>query len=808
MQIRIIEIENEFVKIGWDFVEGASLYRVLWADTPSETVEYKILNCGGENEYELKKSTHVHHYIKVEALNNKEEVLESAKIVTPLKRKFNVQLEKLNRGLVAVKVNTGIFLSWRMYLNEVEGSNATGLTGADYAIYRNDEKIAVVTDSTNYIDINGTNTDKYSVAAIKDGKEDIPSEKIGVWENDYLDIPMQKPLGGVTPAGESFEYTANDMSVGDVDGDGELEFFVKWDPTNSHDVSIKGYTGKCYLDCYKLDGTLLFRIDMGVNIRAGAHYTQFMVYDFNGDGKAEIAVKTAPGTNVTIYNSDGNVRSQEYITLPEDDIKNGVTNQDNYVCSADDYRNHLIDLFLSWHEHSEVKAKHWPATLEECFGIEKKYEYPLKHDDAEALVDYFLDVYAPSRSNRNELRKFEGFIYDGPEYLTMFGGDGHELQTIPYRFPREDDGLMWGDYALKRIEPCNRVDRFNAVVAYLDGERPYMVFARGYYTRSTLVAYDFFENKFNEIFAIDSGYVPMKNPFNDDEVHENIGTDPVYGELAGQGNHSVSVADVDQDGYMEIIYGAATIDHDGTLLYSSKDTRPDGVYTKLGHGDAMHVAKIDPDRPGLQIFNVFEGGSAVPYGYALRDAEDGSVLFGEYATTDLGRCMIGKVTNDVRGLQVWVNDVYDCKGNKLDEAVLGTNMCIHWSGDLTTQITDSPKYIGTVQRGIINDNIHGVMLEPENTMTNNGTKGNPCLVADIFGDFREELLLRTEDSSAIRIYTNTDITKHKMMTLLHDAQYRCGVAWQNNCYNQPGYTSFYYSSDMDFETMLIQMGIK
>ena len=138
----------------------------------------------------------------------------------------------------------------------------------------------------------------------------------------------------------------------------------------------------------------------------------------------------------------------------------------------------------------------------------------------------------------------------------------------------------------------------------------------------------------------------------------------------------------------------------------------------------------------------------------------------------------------------------------MDIPVLGTNQSIHWAADLTTQITDSPMYIGTVQKGIINDNIHGIMLEPEDTSTNNGTKGNPCLVADIFGDFREELLLRTLDSSAIRIYMNTELTEHKLFTLLHDTQYRCGVAWQNNCYNQPGYTSFYYGSDMDFKYVL------
>lgn len=710
----------------------------------------------------------------------------------------DVQLEKLSRGLVAVPAKEGIFVSWRLLVQEVSGYGKTGLTGTDFALYRSGEKIALVTDSTNYLDKKGTPEDVYQVAPIVAGEEKEKYPPAAVWEKSYLDIPLQKPEGGVTPAGQEFEYSANDMSVGDVDGDGEYEYIVKWDPSNSHDVSHKGYTGKCFLDCYKLDGQLLWRLDMGVNIRAGAHYTQFMVYDFNGDGKAEMAVKTAPGTKMTIYHADGSVKEEFYVTLPESDAAAGVTHQDNYVCSAEDYYEHIVKLFQGWKEHPEVVRGQWPQTLEECFGIPVKYEYPLKDADARALADYFLDEYAPSRSAKNELRQFEGFIYEGPEYLTMFAGNGKELQTIPFKYGRVDDGLMWGDYAMARIEPCNRVDRFLSGVAYLDGKRPYLLMCRGYYTRTTMVAYDFFENRFREYFSIDSGFVPMENPFKASYIHETDGTDPVYGILAGQGNHSLSTADVDGDGCMEIIYGAATIDHDGSVLYSSKDYRPDGVYTKLGHGDAMHVAKIDPDRPGLQIFNVFEGGAAVPYGYALRDAGTGEVIFGEYATKDLGRCMIGKIDKDTRGLQVWVNDVYDCKGNKLDVPVLGTNMSIRWAADLTTQITDSPTYLGTVQRGIINDNLHGIMLEPEDTMTNNGTKGNPALVADIFGDFREELLLRTEDSSAIRIYINTDITEHKLFTLMHDTQYRCGVAWQNNCYNQPCYPSFYYGSDMDF----------
>lgn len=801
MKISIIELKDTCVTIGWEPVVGAEQYKVYWADTDLETVMYREMTQTAECEYTLTKATHVPHYLKVEAVMADASSEWSEVLKTPVKKVFNCQQEKLNRGLMAVKVKNGVFLSWRLFLEEVSGAGKMGVTGADFKVYRNGEEIALVSDSTNYLDTDGKEEDEYLVVPVN-GADHIPCASVKPWDKEYLDIPLQIPEGGITLAGEEYTYNANDMSIGDVDGDGEYEYFVKWDPTNAHDVSHRGYTGNCYIDCYKLDGQLLWRLDMGVNIRSGAHYTQFMVYDFNGDGKAEMAVKTAPGTKMTIYKADGTVDREYFVTMPETDLAAGVSHESNFVCSAASYRQHLADVFASWQDHPEVVRGQWPATLEECFGLESKYTYPLSKEDALALADYYIHDFAPALSPKNELDKFEGFIYEGPEYLTMFAGDGSELQTIPFKFGRVDDGLMWGDYAFPRIEPCNRVDRFLSGVGYLDGERPYLIICRGYYTRTTIVAYDFFENQFREYFSLDSGFVPMENPFNYRSIHDNMGEDPVYGILAGQGNHSLATADVDGDGCMEIIYGAAVIDHDGSVLYSSYDYRPDGVYAKLGHGDSMHVAKIDPDRPGMQIFNVFEGGAAVPYGYALRDAETGKVFFGEYATKDLGRCMIGKIDKDVRGWQVWVNDTYDCRGNKMDVPLLGTNQGIRWAADLTTQVTDSPKYVGTVQRGIINDNIHGILLEPEDTMTNNGTKGNPGLVADIFGDFREEILLRKDDNSAIRIYMNTDVTEHKLYTLLQDPTYRCSVAWQNNCYNQTGYTSFYYGSDMSFKDTL------
>jgi rhamnogalacturonan endolyase len=713
-----------------------------------------------------------------------------------------IQLEYLDRGLVAAPTSQGVFLSWRLLANEVSGYSETGLTGVNFNVYRDGKLIRSVEDSTNFVDLDGKSDSRYYVRSVLNGKELDQSASTSPWKQSYVDLQLQKPADGVTPAGESYTYSANDMSVGDVDGDGQFEYFVKWDPSNSKDVSQKGYTGNTYIDSYKFDGTLLYRIDLGVNIRSGAHYTQFLVYDFDGNGKSEIMFKTAPGTKVIKFDKAGNITSEKFITMPQKDIDAGYRNEDDYRMSREDYYNHVVEMFMGWDKHEEVVKGNWPSTLEEAFGIDKQYSYPLSKEDAVSLTNYFMDVYAPKRSGNNKLREFEGFILEGPEYLTVFNGEtGEEMDTIDYKPGRHDDGLMWGDYAMARIEPGNRVDRFLANVAYLDGDKPYAVFARGYYTRSNLVTYSWDGENLKENWAIDSGWTPMTNPFNDGP-HGRDGTDPEYGTLTTQGAHSLSAADVDGDGKQEIVYGSATIDDDGSLLYSSMDTMPaqsaaPGTTARLGHGDAMHVTDIDPNRPGMEIFMVHEGGAWAPYGYSLRDAKTGEIIYGGYTGRDTGRGMVGDIDPSKPGLETWANTgvgLWTAAGQKISSAAPGTNMNIKWAADMTTQIVDGSGN-GTTT---IDDWKKGRVLTAEDTRTNNGTKGNPSLVADIFGDWREELLVRTADSSAIRIYTSTEVTNHKLYTLMHDAQYRAEVARQSTTYNQPSYTSFYFGSDTDW----------
>ncbi|MCY7849850.1 rhamnogalacturonan lyase [Bacillus haynesii] len=586
-------------------------------------------------------------------------------------------MEHLNRGLVAVKTKKGVFLSWRLLGTDPEETA--------FNLYRNGQRInsTPISSSTNFLDKHGNEKSLYYVTKVLGDKEVETSHKTAVWEKPYMDVPLNKPEGGITPDGAMYTYSANDASIGDLDGDGEYEIVLKWDPSNSKDNAHNGYTGEVIIDAYKLDGTFMWRIHLGKNIRAGAHYTQLMVYDLDGDGKAEIAMKTADGT----VDGTGRVIGDQ----------------------AADYRNE------------------------------------------------------------------DGRILDGPEYLSIFHGEtGRELATVDYDPPRgrlED----WGDgYG-------NRMDRFLAGIAYLDGERPSLVMARGYYTRTVLVAYNFRDGKLTKLWTFDSD-----KPGNEG--------------YAGQGNHSLSVADVDDDGKDEIVYGAMAVDHDGTGLYT----------TGLGHGDAMHVSDLDPDRPGLEVFQVHED-PRLPYGLSFRDAGTGEILWGVPADTDVGRGMAAHIDPRYQGALVWAIDppgnegksygLYTSKGDKLSDAAPATaNFAIWWDGDLLRELLDhdwkEPAGIPKIDKWDYHSGRLVNLLTADGTLSNNWTKGTPVLQANLFGDWREDVVFRTARSDALRIYTTTELTEHRFYTFMHDPVYRLGVAWQNVAYNQPPHPGFYLGTGM------------
>jgi rhamnogalacturonan endolyase len=611
--------------------------------------------------------------------------------------------ERLGRGLVAVRsAPQEVFLSWRLLASDPPGMGflVFRYTGAGPALLLTPQPL---TGGTYFVDREADlSRDNYFVVLGVVGNAARGEVGCVLLAADspvrqFLSIPLAPPEPGVTPDQVAYTYSANDASVAEVDGDGEYEIILKWEPSNAKDNSQSGHTGNVYLDAYRLDGNRLWRIDLGPNIRAGAHYTQFMVYDLDGDGRAEVALKTAPGTR--------------------------------------DGTGALVG----------TRAATFQGTLPS------------------------FDPYADHRNSA-------GYVLTGLEFFTIFDGlTGAELVTTLYEPPRNADPgspnvSAWGD------NYGNRVDRFLAAVAYLDGERPSLVLCRGYYTRTVLVAWNWRDGRLSKVWTFDS----------DDGAPGNAA-------YRGQGNHNLSVADVDGDGKDEIIYGAAAIDHDGRGLYS----------TGRGHGDALHVADLDPSRPGLEVFQPHETPSL--YGFQaldLRDARTGEALCGVEATGDIGRGIALDIDPRYPGFEFWgsgsTGGLYNAaacdpdpvKGPRARQISASKprqiNFGVWWDGDLLRELLDGT----TISKWDWEAGVSRTLLNPPEVVSINGTKATPSLSADILGDWREEVIWPTADHKELRIYTTTIPTAHRLPTLMHDRQYRLAIAWQNVAYNQPPHASF------------------
>ncbi|MCL6217488.1 rhamnogalacturonan lyase [Zunongwangia pacifica] len=576
------------------------------------------------------------------------------------------QLEKLDRGIVAIKnKEKEVFISWRAFKEDAAnlGFNVYRTTNGKSVKLNS----APITSKTWFIDttFQPEKDNTWFVKSILDSKEKKEDGSFTVLANSkakpYFSIPLQTPEG----------YSPNDASVGDLDGDGQYEI-VLHQTGRGYDNSHTGLTDPPILQAYKMDGTLLWEINLGKNIREGAHYTQFLVYDFDGDGKAELVCKTADGTQ------DG---------------------QGKIIGDA---------------------TKDWRSLYENS--------------------------------------KTYGKILNGPEYLSAFEGTtGKALATVDYIPPRGNIG-GWGGKGGNggNDRNGNRVDRFTAAVAYLDGKHPSFVMCRGYYGRSVLAAFDFQNGEITSrwVFDTENG----KNPY------------------SGQGNHGLSVADVDNDGKDEIIFGAMTVDDDGTGLYT----------TGFRHGDALHVSDLDPEIPGLEVFGVHEiEEHTTGPGVTLRKAIDGSVLFKAAPNRDVGRGVAANIDTTRIGAQMWWlgdRNLYDIKGHKMGSAPRETNFLIWWDGDATRELLDGT-HITKYGKGMI--------FNAEGTRSNNWSKATPSLSGDILGDWREELILPSKDNRELRVYSTTIPTDIKLPTLMQDRQYRLSIAWQNVGYNQPPHPGFY-----------------
>ena len=593
-------------------------------------------------------------------------------------------MENLDRGLVAVSVPGGVYLGWRMFGYEYDDRDPARIS---YAVYRDTALLATVGSSagysTNFLDPEGSPDVQYQVAAIIDGETQELSPPVTAWPQNFLRIPLQVPPPGVTPAtcptpNERYTYNAGDGSVGDLDGDGKYEIVLKWDPSNAKDTAVPGCTGDVFLDAYTLDGHYLWRIDLGPNIRAGEHYTQHLVYDFDGDGKAEVVVKTAPGT---------------------------LDGTGSYLQTG-----------------------------------------PAATDDDSA--DY---------------RNSSGYILTGPEYLTVFeGSTGAELATADFQ-PARGVVADWGDpYG-------NRVDIFLSTAAFVSDQsdgtasgRPSIIMARGVYTRNVLCAWNWRDGALTLMWTADS----------------DRGT-----AYAGQGADSMMVTDADGDGAQEIVYGSSTIASNGKQLCS----------TDFGHGDTLHVGVLTPslqsDDVGTQVFMVH--GAGAPAAYDVHDAFTCNLLVkGPRTGTDNRAGVADDIWPDNPGAEMWTDAspalLSSTDGHALGTKPSSTNFLVYWDADESRELEDSTsitKYGG------------GTLLSCAQCAPDNSNR-TPTLTADLLGDWREEIVWREADNSALRLYTTTDVTTRRIYTLMHDPQYRMQVSAEQTGFNQPPHPGFHIGNGM------------
>jgi rhamnogalacturonan endolyase len=605
--------------------------------------------------------------------------------------------ERLDRGVVAIRLDDShVVISWRTLKTDSKGQA--------FDIYRDGKKLntqPLIEGGTFYTDeLPQGQTALYEVRGGEvSGTFTLEADA----PQGYIPLKLNKPKGGTTPEGWPYGYIANDASVADVDGDGQYEIILKWDPTNSRDNAHDGFTGPTLFDCYRLNGEHLWRINLGRNIRSGAHYVPFIVYDLDGDGKAELAVKTADGTT----DGKGNV-----IGDPDADYREGV---------------------------AEALA------------------HPI---DTTQMQDR---RYRRMRGNRPAK---EGRILSGPEYITIFNGlTGEAMDTKPY-VPERGDLSAWGD------ERGNRSERYLAAVGYLDGRHASVIFCRGYYTRTVLAAWDWNGHQLKQHWVFDTN-------------------NPEWKDYAGQGNHNLRVADVDGDGCDEITYGSMAVDHDGRGLYN----------TGMGHGDAIHLTAFDPTTDELQVWDCHENKRD---GSDFRDARTGKVIFQIPSNEDVGRAMAADIDPTHPGVEMWSSDSHGIRnikgevitaGSQADNnthvmfggARVSVNFGIWWDGDLLRELLDHEtvtKYNWQTHRADVLHHFDGCQF-------NNGTKSNPCLSADIIGDWREEVIARDRQSEELRIYVTTIPTDHRINCLMQDIPYRLSVATENVGYNQPPETGFY-----------------
>lgn len=619
------------------------------------------------------------HVAIVKIFKGQEQVFYFEVMFTVSNRQPKPTAKPLNRGLMSLSLSgagmgTGNLVSWRH--READGY------GVKYKLYRGTTATTqnnplnsgkYIINKTNFVDGGGSSSSYYKLEVYDQYGHLLETEvSKKTWANQTMTIKTNRPSASIHGA----TYTPNDASYCDMDGDGEYEIILKWSPSDEKDAASSGTTSEAIFDCYKLDGTQLWRIKMGDNFFTSAHTIQFIAWDFDGDGYGEFMVKTGPGT----IDGEGN----------------------NVIMGDDD------------------PTKNW------LNGRGKQVE--------------------------------------GPEYITVFDGmTGAAMSTIPYHTNYAAGQSYWGD------NNQNRSERYLAAIAWLDGAEgnPSPIFARGYYSGAFVAAYDW-------------DGVTLKERWVSRNTQSGKG-------LWGEGAHWISVGDCDGDGKQEIIYGSAALDHDGSLLYR----------TGLGHGDALHLGDFLPEREGMEVFMVHEKS---PYGYDLRDAKTGEFILHKTADDDTGRGLAAHFDSSSQHSQFIYSaaaGVFDCQNGSeiasswaIGQSGAGINCRVYWDGDLYDEFFDKSIIAHWNPTGKYFDRYkfnNGNYLWGK---LNNGTKNNPCVLGDLLGDWREEIVTWNDADCSLYICATSYQSNFRIPHLMDDLNYRAQVINQNCAYNQPPHLSY------------------
>jgi len=686
-------------------------------------------------------------------------------------------VEWLDRGVVAVPVRGGggNLVQWRLLATEYSEANPT-----TFNVLRNGELIASNLTATNFVDVGGQPGYVYTVIPVG-GRNDAGSGSSVALANNFLEIPVQQPsprpnpaiaFGGTPnyPAGNpitTINYLINDMSVADVDGDGQYEVLVRWTTNMQRDPGLSArHTGETIFDLYTLDGELLWRINLGINITDGPHHSPFNFFDLDNDGFAELAIKTADGTRVYHPNPEtGRVLETFEGGTPV------------YVIGGNPITN--------------------PTTQFDYNAIIHNHQFYMGNIVSHPNNVWIGGTTCPVRGVANT--GAVGRINNGPEFFTIFdGATGLPIDTVEYFAPYGISRGGWGD------ANQNRSDRFMAGVAFMprsgvEGAEPWptVIEARQHYYPRFVAAYQLIDGRIEKIWTYD--WRQWGSP--------------------GGGNHQMTVADVNFDGYDDVNFGSVVLDHRGHVLWAATGAR--GTID-VGHGDALHQAPIFPGSREFYRFSPHEAGA--PNNVTLLHGSTGRPVWTFSSPLgDVGRGTMGNIT-PLPGFEVWasatpVHNVVtgemihivrgiDGDGQGYGAGTIPVNHMVYWSGTLTREFLDG----GSNQPLTISklDSFNFTAEQFENntlparleatrtnlqtftgTLSNNGTKANPGLQVDIFGDWREEVLVRRNDNQAIRIYITNFETDYTLFTLMHDPTYRLAIAWQNAVYNQPPHLGFY-----------------